>query len=89
MANVNDTTFLTPAASELFLAYAKDAPNWDGMPLLGGNVEQGPRENGLLTNLKKAGLVATEEDWDDPSLVWLHFTDLGKAYAAEHGFPLD
>lgn len=29
---------ITPQSLKVFLAYAADAPNWGGTPLVGGNV---------------------------------------------------
>lgn len=66
----------------LFLAYAKDAVNWSGTPLVGGNVRQGEAENGHLTHLKKLGLLITFRDDGDS---WIEFTPAGKALAAESG----
>ena len=70
----------------LFLAFARDAGDWGGTPLVGGNVTCGRRENGFLTDLKKKGLIVTDEDEGD---VWLRFTPTGKAMAKTFGVDLD
>lgn len=80
MANAAPIT-LTPASLALFLAYAKDAKNWNGTPLVGGNVGASPADKGNLTDLKTKGLVET---FRDDGCTWLEFTDAGKALAAEH-----
>lgn len=72
---------LSEGALALFLAYANDAPNWRGVPPVGGNVNQGPAENGYLTDLKKRGLLTT---YRDEGNTWIQFTPAGKALAAQH-----
>lgn len=76
---------ITPQSLEVFLAYAKDAANWGGTPLVGGNVGGGPEERGNLTQLKKAGLIQTSRD---DGATFVHFTDAGEALAAQHGLSL-
>lgn len=73
---------ITETSLALFLAYAKDADNWGGTPLVGGNVGGAKEERGNLTQLKKAGLIQTEFDEGN---TWLFFTDAGMALAAQHG----
>jgi hypothetical protein len=85
--------YLTPDVLALFDALAADAANWSGSPLFGGNVGRDPAHKGHLANLKKAGLVTTQEDDDAgkrdmngrrlPPTYWVYFTDAGKALAAE------
>ena len=75
-------TNITQTSLEVFLAYAKDAGNWNGTPLVGGNVGGGKEERGNLTQLKQKGLIET---FKDEGLVWVKFTDAGKAFALEHG----
>ncbi len=75
-------TPLTDRSLELFLAYADDAGNWDGQPLVGGNVGGSKEARGNLTQLKRAGLITTTKDGGD---IWLSFTATGVALAAEHG----
>lgn len=73
---------ITTGSLELFKAYAHDAGNWSGNPLVGGNVRQTPEHNGYLTHLKKLGLVKT---FSEGGCVWIKFTEFGKMYAAEMG----
>lgn len=75
---------ITVRSLALFLAYAKDAGNWSGTPLVGGNVGGSAEDRGNLTQLKQAGLIRT---WNDDGL-WIAFTDAGKALAMEHGVSL-
>ena len=79
---------ITEASLAVFLAYAKDAGNWSGSPLIGGNVGGGKAERGNLTQLKQAGLIRTEVDSEERHLTWLYFTPAGKALAAQHGIDL-
>jgi hypothetical protein len=69
---------ITEQSKMLFLAYAADAINWNGEPLVGGSKE----ERGNLTQLKVAGLVET---FRDEGQTWLSFTAAGKALARENG----
>ena len=78
-------TNITARSLEVFLAYANDAGNWGGVPLVGGNVGGDKAERGNLTQLKKSGLIETDVD---EGHTWLYFTDAGKALAAEHGIAL-
>jgi hypothetical protein len=73
---------VTTESLRVFLAYAKDACNWSGEPLVGGNVGGSKEERGNLTQLKKAGLIVTIRDRRD---MFVAFTKAGKALAAEHG----
>lgn len=82
------TNQITPASLELFLALARDAGNWSGVPLFGGNVGGDPASRGNLTHLKKLGLLTTDVDEDDRRCAWVYFTPAGKALAAEHGITL-
>jgi hypothetical protein len=77
---------ITPKSREVFLAYADDAENWNGMPLVGGNVGGSKEERGNLTQLKQAGLIETDKCKDGH--LWVMFTDLGKQFAAENGIEL-
>jgi hypothetical protein len=76
---------LSTAALSLFLEYAKDAENWNGQPLVGGNVDTTPQDKGYLTQLKNAGLIAT---FREDSCTWLNFTPAGKALALDHGISI-
>ena len=62
---------LAPATLARFIEYAEDADNWDGNPLIGGNVGGDASDKGFVLNMKKAGLVTTWVDGDDKSLVEL------------------
>lgn len=73
---------ITQTSLEVFLAYARDAPNWSGTPLVGGNVGGGPEERGNLTQLKRAGLITTFKGSGE---TWIDFTEKGRQLAAAHG----
>lgn len=73
---------ITEASMELFIGFAKDAGNWNNMPMLDITKEQ----RGNLTQLKKAGLVTTSESDD---LDWVHFTKSGAALAKEFGHEVE
>ena len=80
------TMKITDESLRVFLAYAKDACNWGGEPLVGGNVRGDKKaERGNLTQLKRAGLIETGIDRGD---VFIFFTAAGKALAAEHRITL-
>jgi len=78
-------TTLSPAALALFLEYAKDAENWNGQPLVGGNVDTTPENKGHLTKLKTAGLIST---FLEDGHLWLDFTPAGKALALQHNIAI-
>lgn len=82
MTNPNE---LTPASLELFLKFARDAANWSGTPLIGGNFDFTKADAGNLTDLKKHGLVTTTRDDDNRLCFWLDFTPAGLELAAAHG----
>ena len=73
-----ETVKITEQSKNLFIAYAKDADNWGGMPLIGGNVGGSQEDKGNLTQLKKAGLIRTQFEEGD---TWLIFTNEGIEYA--------
>jgi len=73
---------ITDKSKSLFLAYANDAGNWSGTPLVGGNVGGSKEDRGNLTQLKVAGLIET---WNDEGHTWLRFTEAGVKFAAENG----
>jgi len=54
---------ITSESKRVFIAYANDAPNWNGMPLVGGNVGGSKEERGNLTQLKRAGLITDLLKW--------------------------
>ena len=76
---------ITETSKHVFLAYAADAENWNGTPLIGGNVGGDKKERGNITQLKQAGLLKTFQDDGD---TWIEFTDAGKAFAKIHGINL-
>lgn len=73
---------LTEKSQALFDAYANDAGNWSGTPLVGvnGNVTFTAADRGNLTDLKKAGLISTFESDRE---MWISFTDAGRQMAKE------
>ena len=79
---------ITEKSLALFLAYAKDADNWSGTPLVGGNVGGTKEDRGNLTQLKKAGLLTTQQDFDDRSCQWVYFTPAGRELAATHNIEI-
>lgn len=76
---------ITAASLALFIAYAKDAGNWSGQPLVGGNVGGSKEDRGNLTQLKRAKLITTVTD---EGCTWINFTDTGKAFATQNGVSL-
>jgi hypothetical protein len=81
MTNETNSMNLTPASLAVFIRHAKDAGNWSGHPMLDITYEQ----RGNLTDLKVKGLVTTDRD---EGIEWMHFTDAGKAFAAEYGITI-
>jgi hypothetical protein len=79
---------ITETSKRVFMAYAKDAGNWSGTPLVGGNVGGDKAEQGNLTQLKQAELITTQYDREQDS-TWIYFTDLGKAWSRANGFDID
>lgn len=73
---------LTNTSKELFLAYARDAVNWGGTPLVGGNVGGSKEERGNLTQLKRAGLITT---FRSDGEIWIDFTLEGIDLAMDEG----
>ena len=76
---------ITEQSKKLFLAYASDAGNWNGSPLVGGNVGGSKEDRGNLTQLKRAKLITT---FSDEGCLWIVFTAAGKAFAAENNVDL-
>jgi hypothetical protein len=76
---------ITETSLSVFLAYARDASNWSGTPLVGGNVGGGKEERGNLTQLKQAGFIKTFGDGAD---TYIDFTAAGRSLAAQHGINL-
>lgn len=83
-ANMN----LTKKSIDLFVAYAEDACNWSGTPLVGGNVGGSKEDRGNLTQLKKAGLIETDYDREE-DCTWILFTDMGVEYASALGITVN
>lgn len=72
---------ITAKSLDLFLDLARDAGNWSGTPMVGGNVEIGADGRGNLTQLKRAGLITTFRH-DGGGFV--EFTEDRLTLAAEH-----
>jgi len=79
------TINITEASKALFVAYAKDAGNWGGCPLVGANVGGSKEERGNLTQLKRAGLVITTHADGEK---WVEFTPAGRAYTVSLGITI-
>ena len=75
-----DNKFLTKDVTEYFLELYKDGPNWSGTPLLGGNTRFNKTVCGYLANLKKADLLYTFPDGENPKCTWVYFTEKGNAF---------
>lgn len=69
---------LTPASLDLFIAFAKDAPNWNGMPLIDCLTKQ---ERGNLTDLVRRDLISVA--YEDDGSSFAVFQPKGHALAAE------
>lgn len=79
-------TDITARSLELFLWYAEDAGNWSGNPWLDGNRDFTAEDRGNLTQLKKAGLLRTQEH--EPGQAYIIFTAKGAELAARHGIDI-
>ena len=76
---------ITESSLKLFLEYAEDAGNWNGTPMVGGNVGGTKEDRGNLTQLKQAGLITTiKEEY----CTFVKFTEAGKELALEHGIEI-
>jgi hypothetical protein len=73
---------ITERSLKLFLDYAKDAGNWGGTPMVGGNVGGSQEDNGNLTQLKQAGLLST---FVDGGSAFIQFTEAGEKFALVSG----
>ena len=78
----NDSLAVAPGTLARFLAYARDAAEWGGTPLVGGNVGGDLADTGFIMNMKKLDLVAT---FTDRRCVFIEFTAAGRALAKSHG----
>ena len=84
----------TPETLARFIEYAKDAGNWNGQPLVGGNVGGDKADAGFILNMKLAGLITTTAERPrthgvQAPIVWMRFTAAGKALALQHGIKID
>lgn len=84
---------ITAESKRVFVNYAEDAPNWSGGPMVGGNTGGYKEERGNLTQLKRAGLIVTEETRDRRNGRicvdhWVYFTPAGIYYAGKLGIDL-
>lgn len=70
------TPNITEKSLQLFIAFAGDAANWNGTPLVSLTAAQ----RGNLVQLKKAGLVRT---FESDGQTWLAFTALGYTFGCE------
>ena len=68
------------ATASRFMDYWRDADNWGGNPLVGGNVGGDASDKGYIVNMKVRGWITTERE--DDRTVWIYFTDAGRAFAA-------
>jgi hypothetical protein len=73
---------ITEASRKLFVELAEDAGDWSYMVPTDGNVVVTKEQRGNLTQLKKAGLIATQ--FSDGA-TWVLFTAKGVEYAKENG----
>jgi len=73
--------FVTTETLKYFLEKAEEAWDWNGYPV----VDNIRKENGYLTNLKKAGLIET---FKEGGTLWIDFTDKGHALAIEHNIDI-
>jgi hypothetical protein len=72
---------LTEASTELLRLLSEDANNWGGTPAYGQNVHSNHERNGSLTDLKKKGLLATDDEIiNGERIVWVHFTATGRKF---------
>ena len=77
---------MTKETFDLFMAYAKDAGNWSGTPLVGGNVKTTPADLGRISHLKKSGYITTfAGTGSDKNAKYIDFTEKGKKFAATNG----
>jgi hypothetical protein len=67
---------LTPASYDLLISLIKDAPNWEGQPLIDITKEQ----RGNLSDLKRRGFLDT---FREEGCMFAIFTPLGAAFAAD------
>ena len=66
---------MTEATKTLFIELVNDAGEWDGRPLIGGNVTLTKEQRGNLTNMKRLDLITTHFC---EGCTWVTFTDKGR-----------
>lgn len=76
------TINLTPDSLRVFTDFANDAGNWNGSPLIAGNIVLSAADCGNLTDLKKKGLLITEGNGEN---AWIVFTKAGVDLMGELG----
>lgn len=84
-------TTLTDKTLEVFKAYAKDAPNWNGKPwVTGSNVSFDKSMRGNIADLVKKGLILIHdyEGMGRSKDQYIEFTSEGIALATELGIGL-
>ena len=86
---MNTAIELTKESLDLFQAYAADAWNWSGQPLVSdGNISPTKEQRGNLSDLVKKGLIQIKT-WDDPlQEQYIKFTDMGVEFAKTLGIDL-
>ena len=75
--------FLTPETLALFIDFAHISSQEERDPEV---LCTSRKDKGHITNLKKAGVITTYVcEGDELGILWVSFTDKGKALAAAHG----
>lgn len=78
MINLNLALYgLTAESYNLLVSLVKDAPNWEGQPLVDITKEQ----RGNLSDLKRRGILTT---FKDEGCMFAIFTEIGIAFAADN-----
>jgi hypothetical protein len=75
MTHFASVNALTPESYNLLVSLIKDAPNWEGQPLIDISKEQ----RGNLSDLKRRGFLDT---FRDEGCMFAIFTPLGAEFAA-------
>ena len=82
------TEELTKASHEVFILYAKDAPNWSNNPWVSeGNIQPTKEQRGNLSDLVKKGFIKIIGDGEGDT--YIEFTPKGVEYAARFGCRVD
>ena len=80
---------LTESSLKLFKDLVESASNWNGIPLYNEDGTATKADNANLTDLKKKGLITTQEDVSSDiggkkvKIQWVNFTKDGYALAEE------